>query len=223
MSTKLQPVKTVEPQPGDAPRPQRQRNEQRVAQTRARICLAVIECLDAVGYCDTSINLVQGRAGVSRGALTYHFPTKEDMIVAVVDRLLDPDPDAGDAGLHPHIARIAGRRDGPADFAHLWAKVVNTREGRALFEILVATRTDKALKNRVRPQLERYNSEINRSIGALFSADHAAIDELATLWTMCRALMHGLHVQNLFDRDPQVANRVVQRFSELIAPLMTLR
>ena len=51
-----------------------------------RIRVAVIECLDAVGYAGTSLHRIQERAGVSRGALTYHFASKEDLLVTLAAR-----------------------------------------------------------------------------------------------------------------------------------------
>ncbi len=60
------------------------KQEQKRAIARNRICRAVTECLVEHGYADTSINRVVERAGVSKGALQHHFPSKEDLFKAVV-------------------------------------------------------------------------------------------------------------------------------------------
>ena len=56
---------------------------------RARIIAAMIRRLDAAGYAGASIGQVQEDAGVSRGALTHHFPTKQALTAATARRLLD--------------------------------------------------------------------------------------------------------------------------------------
>ena len=55
---------------------------------RAAICDATIASLAAVGYAETSINRVAAMADFSKGAVQYHFPTKEDLIAATVDALI---------------------------------------------------------------------------------------------------------------------------------------
>ena len=88
---------------------------------RARIIAAMIRRLDAAGYAGASIGQVQVDAGVSRGALTHHFPTKQALTAATARRLLDaalrphrrpvgPFMDPGDE--HARGARVAGNSDG---------------------------------------------------------------------------------------------------------------
>ena len=50
---------------------------------------ATIRCLDKWGYSATSIARIQNEAKVSRGALTHHFPSKEDLMVSTIDNLLE--------------------------------------------------------------------------------------------------------------------------------------
>lgn len=201
------------------------RNETRANETKARICRAMVACLDETGYRDSSINLVQARAGVSRGALTYHFPSKEDMVIEVLERLLDPvRGEAGDAGRPLLPPRTTGQGDGlRADLKRLWSRLVNTSEGRALFEILVAARTDTALQVRIAPSLAKYNDQINRSILSLYTSPGRGDDDVVTLWTICRTFLRGLHVQGRFESDPAAMDAVMDRFAELVAPLMVPR
>ena len=56
---------------------------------RKRICAAVVTCLDERGYAETSIGRVQALAGISRGALTHHFPSKQALMAETATRLLD--------------------------------------------------------------------------------------------------------------------------------------
>lgn len=54
---------------------------------REEILTAAIECLLDNGYADTTTMKVQERAGVSRGKLLHHFPSKRELITASIRRL----------------------------------------------------------------------------------------------------------------------------------------
>ena len=63
------------------------RNELRLAETRARLLDAVIDSLAERGYAATSTTEVARRSGLTRGAQLHHFGTKDRMMVAAVERL----------------------------------------------------------------------------------------------------------------------------------------
>lgn len=191
-------------------------------QTRARILDAVIRCLDRVGYSETSINRVQHEADVSRGALTHHFPNKEALMVAALERLLDPVRGRqGDDGVDG-IARVTGRGDGvDRDIVRLWTRVVDTAQGRALLEIVIASRTDSALGARIAPALVAYNTEISDNITALY-AGHSD-EDVVLLWAICRAFLRGLHTHAPFEADRNTLDRMITRFGEMMAAHLTTR
>jgi AcrR family transcriptional regulator len=55
------------------------------AATRARLVAIARELFSADGYRDTSMQAIQRRAGVSRGALYHHFASKRDLFEAVYE------------------------------------------------------------------------------------------------------------------------------------------
>jgi AcrR family transcriptional regulator len=75
--TKLDPVRPA--------RTQQQRREE----TRRALLDAAVESLIEVGFARTTTLEVQRRAGVSRGALLHHFPSKAELLVAAVDHLAE--------------------------------------------------------------------------------------------------------------------------------------
>jgi AcrR family transcriptional regulator len=179
-----------------------------------RICGAVVDCLDAYGYAETSINRVQERAGVSRGALTHHFPSKEEMMVETVERLLRPArPKSG-------VSRASSVEK---DLLKLWARVVDTKEGRALVEILVAARTDKQLYARISPSLSNYNDAFAQEVVRLYESIDFGDADVAILWTICRVFLRGLHMQERFDGKPGRTQQIVKRFAEIMGPHMRAR
>jgi AcrR family transcriptional regulator len=64
--------------------PNRSRSD-RSAATRARILDAVVASIDEVGFARTTSQQIARYAGVSVGAVQHHFPSKEDILAAVLD------------------------------------------------------------------------------------------------------------------------------------------
>src|SRR5262245_57913022 len=62
---------------------------ERVEAMRARLLDATLECLVEQGFGAMSTNDVVRRAGVSRGALAHHFPTRADLMAAASARLVE--------------------------------------------------------------------------------------------------------------------------------------
>jgi AcrR family transcriptional regulator len=55
---------------------------------REQIIEAAVAIIAEQGLQNLSLSEIEQRAGMSRGQLTYYFPTKEDILLAVFDRLL---------------------------------------------------------------------------------------------------------------------------------------
>ena len=64
-------------------------NQQRREATRANILAAARECFVREGYENTHTDAILERAGVSRGALYHHFPSKRDVFEAVYIAVVD--------------------------------------------------------------------------------------------------------------------------------------
>ncbi|MCD9148337.1 TetR/AcrR family transcriptional regulator [Pseudophaeobacter flagellatus] len=191
----------------------------RVSQTRSRILEAVITSLDEVGYSECSINRVQQLAGVSRGALTHHFPSKEDIMVQTLLQLLAPVRGPASPTEEAQLLRPTPETGPlPDQLQHLWHRVINTREGRALMEILVAARTDPPLSARITPALWAYNDDFNRNIAHLYQASAVHAKEFSLLWSICRSFMRGLHSQAAYERDPEIITKMVDLFGRIMAP-----
>ncbi len=55
---------------------------------REQIVEAAIAVITERGLQNFSLSEIEKKAGMSRGQLTYYFPAKEDILLAVFDRLL---------------------------------------------------------------------------------------------------------------------------------------
>jgi AcrR family transcriptional regulator len=62
----------------------RRTQEERRAATQTALLEATIDCLGQYGYASTSISSIIEKAGVSRGALLHHYPSKNELIAHAI-------------------------------------------------------------------------------------------------------------------------------------------
>src|SRR5215475_14877054 len=60
---------------------------QKSASTRTQITEAAIKCFVEYGYSRTTTSLIAEKAGLSRGAMLHHFPSKLAVVRAAVEHL----------------------------------------------------------------------------------------------------------------------------------------
>ncbi len=178
---------------------------------------AVIDCLDRFGYVETSISRVVERAGVSRGALQHYFPTKEDLMAGVAERLMH-------ASLE-HFAVVRGQRQRnvASELAAMWTRLVETRPYRALLELLHAMRTDARLRERFEPLLEDWNARFEAEALRLYCAESGTDRDVSELLVLCRCAMRGIVIQEQIHRNAAATNTLVARLIALIAPRLRAR
>src|ERR1700744_2233728 len=71
--------------------PKRRTQEERSSETRTQILEAAVRCPSANGFWATTTFDVAKEAGVSRGALQYHFKSRTALMLAVVKIVFEND------------------------------------------------------------------------------------------------------------------------------------
>jgi AcrR family transcriptional regulator len=195
------------------------KQEAKSAVAKEKICMAVTRCLAEIGYAETSINRVVSQAGVSKGALQHHFPTKEDLMTATAEQLLH------NATFYSHNkARDSkGKRSTALNFLEAWEKVVNTNEFRALLEILIQVRTDKALRERLSPGLQKWHQQSLLRALDVYQAVDGSDKEVEMLITLNSCMMRGLVIQEQYTEDPALILELMKRWISMVSPLLSLR
>jgi AcrR family transcriptional regulator len=172
----------------------RQSNPERSAATREKLLRATVDCLYSVGYAQTSTVLVTKRAGVSRGAMLHHFPSKGDLMIATIQYIREHMRTAHRAKLDPI--------DDPVDrFAALaetlWAEF-SKPIGVARIEIMLASRSDPEYGGYFRQLNEELDRRHKDAVWAraerLGFTDRKQVDYVVQLYA---AAIRGLAIDNL--------------------------
>lgn len=178
----------------------RRTNEERSAETRARLLEATIECLVELGYAGTTTTAIAERAGVSRGAQLHHFPTKEELVLAALEHLFHQRTEEFLAA----FARLPAGTDRPSAAIDLLWKMIGSETFYAWLELAVAGRTDPTLGRRVRELGSRTAGEVERVFRAIFPEPATPNPFFDTAPRFAFALLQGLALDRLLVTAPKV-------------------
>ena len=185
----------------------RRTQAERSAETRARILEGVLRCLDEVGFARATHRRIAHCAGVSVGAVQHHFPTKSDVMAAVLRHSF------GELASHftdlPAAEQPLGKR--VAYFVERAWRHYGSRSYRSTIEILLGTREDGARRGSGWPPAPVLESARNaaRLWGELFAdapldaRGHREVRQYAFSTLTGLAITHHLQPQGATPR-PQL-------------------
>jgi AcrR family transcriptional regulator len=130
------------------------------AETRRAILEATIDCYNHHGYANTTQGKIAKQAGLSMGALTYHFPSIVEVTRAAIEH-------AFEVRLEKHRESIERTVSRPGDFENAleiyWKEMIDPLF-MACHELAVAARTDPALQAVLKPAHEHFQEQWNRNL-----------------------------------------------------------
>ncbi|MGC1546984.1 MAG: helix-turn-helix domain-containing protein [Rhodanobacter sp.] len=203
-------VKSAEEQAGSMP--ERRPQAQRSAETRAKLIEAAISCLHRAGYSATAATMVANEAKVSRGAMSHQYPTKTDLMLAVVQAVYEQDAE--------HYRRTIASTP-PAQWlvdlpSTMW-DVISKPSGTAVMEIMLASRSDPdlagklcAMQNAIDIRAHHWIEQRIVDIGLKDRPDGEAIHRLFV------SAVRGISLEALFRRDPEGVKNSVALLGEII-------
>jgi AcrR family transcriptional regulator len=194
--------------------PPRRSNAERSAATQTRLLDATIECLIERGWVGTSTTEIVRRAGVSRGAQVHHYPSKEDLVLAAVEHLVE----RRIREFQATFADLPPARRTPA----VAMRVLYEQCFRATFEpwleLAVAARTDPALHERFVQFESRFFESALSTFRGLFP-DAAADPSFARVaLRLTFAVLDGLATGRLIDVPEAELDAVIEAFNAIAAP-----
>lgn len=177
-------------------RPRRTQDE-RSEDTRLALQRATIRLLLERGYSRFTTADAATAAGVSRGALTHHFATKEDLVV----RSVAQDLAAVTEGLRTFLAERTARRRGPDEIVdHLWGLMAGGFFY-VTMEYLPEARHNRPFRERLLPVVREFHAALDAlwlSVSDAYGLDptEARVTLNATL-----CLMRGMVAQSVLKPD----------------------
>jgi AcrR family transcriptional regulator len=178
------------------------RKQQR-EQTRQLLLAAAVDCLVEYGYAGTTTQRVQDRVNLSRGALSHHFSSKADLLVAAIHHIADE-------RLELLRAAADGIEAGPDALPQVVAAIRTAMSGPpflAALELWVSARTDPDLRAALLPP-ER---KLGRALREIFEkATTDADPEQARLaFDSLLIFLRGLAITSILRRNADSVDEAV--------------
>lgn len=198
----------------------RSRRQEQREDSRTRILDAAVECLVEGGYTNATTPRIQARAGISRGGLLHHFPSRTALLVAASQHLAQQRI-ARTAAQAEEIAR--SYPEGPERLHRmidlLWSSF-HEPHWHAALELWTAARTDDELADALRPA-ERYVGGMVRSaVDAMFGPSYVGHPRYPQVREFLLNAMRGLALTYTFERRDPSTDPNLSAWKDLVTTLL---
>lgn len=183
---------------------------------RARLLDAAVESLVEVGYSGTTTLAVQKRAGVPRGTLQHHFPTRPALLAGAVEYVAARRFEQ----LTREFAAIPEGPDRLEQAVDLTMRMLGGPSFLATLEMWVAARTDPELLTVFLPLEERLFESMHTGIRDVFRAEFPDDPRVPTITEFTLEIMTGLAIRVLLTGDTERNRVVVHRWSNALRILL---
>jgi AcrR family transcriptional regulator len=210
------------PERDDVPAGPRTRSE-RTADSRALILDAAVACLVEEGYAGASTLAVQARAGVSRGRLLHHFPSRADLLIAAAAHL--------STTLLADVQRRAealmadqptGRERVDRAIELTWATFQEPPFWAAM-ELWTAARTDPGLRAGLRSEERRLRAAIRAVADGIWGPEVAAAPLYPELCELLFTSMRGVALVYAFEERPAATDPHLALWKRLAERMLVAR
>jgi len=184
--------------------------------TRESLIAATLDVIYDRGYNRATTSEFAKRAGVSRGALLHHFPTRSDIIVAAMERLLAD----GTHDIRSCAADVAKGKIRLGEFIEfLWGKF----SGKFFYlsiEFINEARTDTELRQKMVPVVRQFH-EVLDGIWAELQALNSNPQEARVVLNLTVCLVRGMGVQTVLKDDPAYYRALLEAWKNILPHLMS--
>jgi len=188
------------------PKAERRRNVDRSAATRLQILDATIRALTEFGYGAVTNHLVAELAGVSRGAMVHHFPTRQDLLVATVEHAYNKLSEYRAEQLEklkPGLPRFRA-------LIHLAFDTATRPPGFAVNEIRSGSRSDPDIAEAVTPMMTHIANDYARFIGRHVRAAGMVPDnEIRGLAAVATMAARSMSINDFTHRGEQISDNIL--------------
>jgi AcrR family transcriptional regulator len=180
--------------------------------TRQRLLESTVHCVATRGWSAATVSVIAADAGISRGALQHHFPTREELVVAALEHMFDERRLMVEAMAPPQLTG--------AERVHVVVHTLVELYMGDLFRAALHAWTAAAADESVRAVIAPLERRFARSVHALAVTHLGVDDEDAEVRTLIQAtldLARGLALADLLTDDSKRRKRIVGAWSRLLA------
>ncbi len=195
--------------------PRRTQQERRAA-TRALILDCTVASLLERGYAATTISAVQERAGLARGTVQHHFPSKNELVIEATTFVVE-------ARLERvrHEAQLLSPGARPIDaVVDLGWRDLNSPAFFVALELWVAARTEPALRDRLVQEERRLFAQLREVYTQVLGEPYASDPRTAEIVEFTVDLLTGLSLTTMLSGNLGEREAVLRQWKRAVAALL---
>ncbi len=185
--------------------------QSRTIDVQRRILDAAVEVMLEQGYSGASTVRIQERAGVSRGRLLHHFPSRDALLIAASQHLA-----------RARVGELPSGHSWPADPGERIDAVVETMAGTftqpyfwAATELWIAARTHEDLREALLPGEREIARAVRVAMDSFFGEELCARPGYEGLREVLFTSLRGMALTTSFDPREEPTRRHVERLKQL--------
>jgi len=186
---------------------------QKSAMTRDRILEAAIDCFVKLGYTNVTTAKVASAAGVSRGAMLHHFPSKTELIQAAVEFLHDKVLEDYTQRVANIPAGLKGKKRRRAGLDAYWDHLSGNLSI-VYHELCVAGRTDPELKVVLENSQQLFGRHVHDTNVKLFDEWNDKGDRFLLAMDVTKFMMEGMAAGQLMADKEERVNRLLNYLAD---------
>ncbi|CAH1651799.1 TetR family transcriptional regulator [Hyphomicrobiales bacterium] len=189
-----------------AVRRQRRTQQERSADTSERLLNATIDLLHDRGLYRMSTSEIAEGAGLSRGALTHHFSSKEEIIVEAVGYMLRKVT----SGLHEMAEGIRFSGSSTDEIVEYLWRIMNDRLFYVTMEYLPEARHNPEFREKIVPVVKEFHEALNAVWAELAAQAGVGVDQVLVLMNATMCMFRGMIAQTTVKDDPAYFQELLQ-------------
>ncbi|MEV2276520.1 TetR/AcrR family transcriptional regulator [Nocardiopsis sp. NPDC049922] len=189
----------------------REPRQERSRATRARLLDAAVRCLAERGVAGATVGAVAEAAGVSRGAAQHHFPTRDDLFLAALGRMVDSRGEE----LRRGAEAVPEGPDRTEAVVQMVVAAFSGEDFHAALQLWTGAASDPALRDRIIPMEERMGRRIHRAAVELLGADES-VPGVREAVQATLDLARGLGLANLLSDDSARRRGIVRQWARML-------
>jgi AcrR family transcriptional regulator len=191
--------------------------EQRSTETRLAISAATIQCLIEDGYSATTTLAVHERAGVSRGALTHHFSSKQEMLISAIQHLAE----VREKELSEIARDFSDDADRVSGVIELFWEMHKSDLFYAALELWTAARTDASLRDALHVAERELGRRHRRLAAEMFGEPFTHHPQFDEVFEMMLRVFRGAAVTRILRSDPAAEDALISSWAQLFVRTLT--
>ncbi|GGO51041.1 transcriptional regulator, TetR family [Roseovarius pacificus] len=185
--------------------------------TREKLIETTLDVIYDVGYNRASTPEFSERAGVSRGALLHHFPTRADIIVAAMEKLLSD----GTRDIRNIAGKVTQKQLGTDEFVDFLWSMFSGRFYYLSIEFINEARTDEELRLKMMPVVKKFHEALNEIWAEFQTREHpSSSHEAQVILNLTVCLVRGMGIQTVLKNDPEYFATLLDAWKTILRQLV---